>query len=223
MTLELNQTRVGSSSKIRTTYERRAEQNARFVDLLHEHSIMWNHVHGIAPEKLFRPRAADIELAKQACTRLLQLAESDGRDGLPEFAEEAVKGVELLASLEWEDIRIEKYSLTPPGVFSELVRLAETQLYRQASEAQRRQRWLSAQVGDAEAHAEEVAPSTVDRHGLDLEFFKNKTGRRPKDWNKACQVASWVLRVVQIIHTCILVGTLLCCFCHIVSAQTGLY
>ncbi len=154
---------------------------------------MWGHVHGIAPERLFRPTSTDIELARQASNRLLQLAETDGRDGLVQFAQEAEKGVGMLASLEWEDIRIERFSLTPPGIYSELVRLAENLLYRQAAEAIRRQKWLTRQVGDSAAHEEAVpAVEVVDKHKLDLSIFKNKTGKRPKDWNKACQIASWV-------------------------------
>ena len=122
--LELNQERVASSTKLRQCYERRAEQNAKVVDLLVAHSAMWKHVHGVSPEKLFRPRAADIQLAKQACHRLHQVAEKDdSRDGLLEFAEEATRGVDLLASLEWEDIRLERFGLTPICIYSELVRI----------------------------------------------------------------------------------------------------
>jgi len=67
---------------------------------------MWKHVHGIAPDKLFRPTSTEIELAKQGSNRLSQYAESDGRDGIVQFAEEVAKGVEMLASLEWEDLRV---------------------------------------------------------------------------------------------------------------------
>ena len=117
MTLELNQNRIASTQKIKQTYERRAEQNARVVEMLHDHIDMWKFVHGVDPMRLFRPRAPDIELAKQAVNRLKQLTEADGRDGLAEFTDEAAKGVDLLSSLEWDDIRIEKFSLTPLAVF----------------------------------------------------------------------------------------------------------
>ena len=95
------------------------------------------------------------------------------------------------------------------------MRNAEHLLYRQASEAQRREKWLSQQVGDPEHRQEAVPASTADRYGLDLEEFKGKTGRssilvvlmcfvtcrsamsfwlgcRPKDWNKCVQIAGWV-------------------------------
>ena len=103
----------------------RAEQNAKVVDLLTENFAIWGHVHGISPDKLFRPRKTDIELAKQACNRLRQLAITEPRDGLEEFAEEATRAIDLLTSLEWEDIRIERFNLTPREVFSELVRNLE--------------------------------------------------------------------------------------------------
>ena len=56
------------------------------------------------------------------------------------------------------------------------MRNAEHLLYRQASEAQRREKWLSQQVGDPEHRQEAVPASTADRYGLDLEEFKGKTG-----------------------------------------------
>ena len=77
-------------------------------------------------------------------------------------------------------------------MFSELVRNAEHLLHRQAAEAIRRQKWLTRQVDDSDHQESVPASNVVDHHGLDLEVFKNKTGRRPKDWHKACQIASWV-------------------------------
>ena len=39
-----------------------------------------------------------------------------------------------LKSLEWEDIRVEKFNMTPPALFTEMVRTAESLLHRQAAE-----------------------------------------------------------------------------------------
>ena len=94
----------------------RADNNAKVVDLLKENFAMWDHVHGIAPERLFRPAATDIELAKQGSSRLSQCAESDGRDGIVQFAEEVAKGVEMLASLEWEDSKIMRMLTALPNI-----------------------------------------------------------------------------------------------------------
>jgi len=32
----------------------------------------------------------------------------------------------------------------------------------------------------------------MDKYGVDLDKFKMKTGRRPKDWKKACRIAEWI-------------------------------
>ena len=53
-----------------------------------------------------------------------ELEKKDG-DVDEAFANEVKRGVGLLKSLSWEDIRIERFPLTPPGLFTELVRNAE--------------------------------------------------------------------------------------------------
>ena len=99
----------------------------------------------------------------------------------------------LLKSLEWEGIRAERFSLTPPGLFTELVRNAESLLHRQAAELARRQAWLASpaeeEVGDRHVP---VAASTADKYGVDLDVFRMKTGRKPKGWARACNTAAWI-------------------------------
>ena len=51
-----------------------------------------------------------------------EVKEKDNRDGVQEFCDELCLAVETLKSLEWNDIRIEKYNKTPPALFSELAR-----------------------------------------------------------------------------------------------------
>ena len=55
--LELNQTRCATSSKLRQCYEKRADDNAKVVDVLHNNMHLWKHVGGPDPEQLFRPSA----------------------------------------------------------------------------------------------------------------------------------------------------------------------
>ena len=61
-------------------------------------------------------------------------AKEENRDGLNEFAEEIANAVAALKSLEWEDIRVERFNMTPPALFTEMVRTAESLLHRQAAE-----------------------------------------------------------------------------------------
>ena len=37
-----------------------------------------------------------------------------------------------------------------------------------------------------------IRASNADKYGIDLELFKMKTGRKPPEWKKAVQIASWV-------------------------------
>ena len=107
--LELNQTRCATSAKLRQCYEKRAEDNAKVVDVLHNNLHLWRHVGGPDPEQLFRPTATNLEKCREAAERLGELkAKEENRDGLNEFAEEIINAVASLKSLEWEDIRVER-------------------------------------------------------------------------------------------------------------------
>ena len=124
--LELNHTRCATSAKLRQCYEKRAEDNAKVVDVLHNNLHLWRHVGGTDPEQLFRPTATNLEKCREAAERLGELrAKEENRDGLNEFAEEIINAVAVLKSLEWEDIRVERFNMTPPALFTEMVRTAE--------------------------------------------------------------------------------------------------
>ena len=49
---------------------------------------------------------------------------------LQEFVQDIHKAVEMLRSLSWEDIHKERFSLTPPGLFGNLVRTAGYKIMR---------------------------------------------------------------------------------------------
>ena len=99
-----------------------SKDNARDVDVIHTNTHLWRSVGGPDPEDLFRPTAAKLELCRQVSERLGEVKEKDNRDGVQEFCDELRLAVETLKSLEWNDIRIEKYNMTPPALFSELAR-----------------------------------------------------------------------------------------------------
>ena len=132
--LELNQTRCATSLKLRQCYEKRADDNAKVVDVLQNNVHLWTHVGGPYPELLFRPSAAHLTDCRDAAGRLGELRAREEGDGLYASADEMVKAVELLKSLEWEDIRRERLNMTPPALFSEMVRTAESLLHRQSAE-----------------------------------------------------------------------------------------
>ena len=57
----------------------------------------------------------------------------------------------------------------------------------------RREEWLAAQVEDPGDREVPVSAGAVkDKYNLDLEVYKMKTGKRPKQWKECCKIASWV-------------------------------
>ena len=182
---------MATTAKLRHEFEQRANENADAVSVLHNHQHLWRSVGGPEPDALFRPSTDDIENASRCCETLCSMAKADDRDGLAEFSQEITRAVGNLKSVEWEDIRKEKYFLTPPGLFSELVRTATSLISRQSAEITRRQEWLTADPGVDETREIPIGHGGADRYGIDLEEFKMKTGRKPRGWKKAVQIAEW--------------------------------
>ena len=105
------------------------------------------------------------------CERLerLRVANED-RDGVDEYCAEITQAVGSLKSLEWEAIRAERFSMTPPALHSELVRNAESLLHKRASELIRRQEWLASPVEeDAGNRDVAVKPGQADKYGINLD------------------------------------------------------
>ena len=191
--LELRASRVASSAKLRQTHERRSEGNSKAVDVLHQNQHLWNHAGGPEPELLFAPTSHALEGCRIACERLERLRiTNDGRDGLDEYVSEIKQAVDTLKRVEWEVIRTEKFSMTPPALYSDLVRNAECLLYKRASELIRRQEWLAAPVEELSDRAVTVKAGRADKYGIDLNVFKMKGGRKPRTWKQAVRIASWV-------------------------------
>ena len=77
----------------------------------------------------------------------------------------------MLKSVEWDSIRIEKFSLTLVELFECLTSTAESLVSRHAAEMKRRQQWLSSALeehGDDESQRQPVPiiASTADKYGV---------------------------------------------------------
>ena len=121
--LELQQSKCATSLKLRTAYDNRSNDNAIAADILRK-SRLWAQLGGPSPETLFSPSRAALDRCSACVIALEELEKKDG--GVDEaFANEVKRGVGLLKSLSWEDIRTERFPLTPPGLYTELVRNAE--------------------------------------------------------------------------------------------------
>ena len=198
--LELLQTRVATSMKLRQTWERRLEENSIAVDSLLSNSQLWRHVGGPDPEVLRMPAEADLLAARRAVQRLRCMLITHGpnsHDGLDVFAEEIVRSVGMLKQVTWEAIRKERFFLTPKGLYGELVRNAQTTLsLRDEESARRRARLAVAGEEEGEVVEESLQQPPLrasDKYGLDLNVFKNTSHRKPHNWQRAVRQASEVL------------------------------
>ena len=116
----------------------------------------------------------------------------DDRNGYPEFAQEISKAVSMLATVEWERIRKQKFFLTPRALYDELARTADSLNSRMAAEDTRRDKWLAAAEVPDEDRQIPVVANTTDRYGIDLEEFKMKIGRKPKGWKTGVRNSDWM-------------------------------
>ena len=108
--------------KLRTAYDNRSHDNSIAADILRKSSL-WRRLGGPSPDALFSPSRTSLDRCA-ACVDALE--ELEAKDNIDEaFANEVRKAAGLLKSLAREDIRVERFPLTPPGLYSELVRNAE--------------------------------------------------------------------------------------------------
>ena len=78
--VELSESQIASTVKLRKEFEKRNEDNSTACDVLHNHQHLWASVGGPQVESLFRPSVAGLEKAKQCSDTLEKMAEGD--DGL---------------------------------------------------------------------------------------------------------------------------------------------
>ena len=192
--LELYAKRCASSLKLKLEWERRLVENARGVDVLHRHQFLWKGVAGPDPDELRQPSSMTLDAAREASQCLQELIHTGGgkQDDLQKYGEQVIKAVEAIKLVAWDAIHKEKFWLTPSGLFDELVSNAETQLNRHAGEVERRRQRLAAATADEPENDEnsKVLPDRVDRFGLNLDEFKNKSSRKPWKWKRCVEMAS---------------------------------
>ena len=107
--LELYNSRVASTDKLRKEWERRQETNQRAVDVLMSNLHLWCHVDGPPPEEELRdPSEIALLAAKECCHALNLMAEAHGtaQNELATFVEEITGAVDSLKMLTWESIRV---------------------------------------------------------------------------------------------------------------------
>ena len=77
MRVEISESQIASTAKLRKEFEKRNEDNSVACDILHNHTHLWTSVGGPQVESLFRPSVANLEKAKQCSETLEQMAAGD--------------------------------------------------------------------------------------------------------------------------------------------------
>ncbi len=192
--LELQASRCATSGKLTKEWERRLYDNEAAVARLRQNRSLWDHIRGPCPEKLLRPSEADLIAAQSAAEALQRMVEQRTTEPhMQAFAEDIIGAVQEIKEVSWRKIHKDRFSLTPHALYGELVRTAESLLTRADAEAVRRQAFLAGSTISEEATDLSPTTRTVDKYGLDLDEFKDKSGKVPRGWNQAVTKASVVL------------------------------
>ena len=201
--MELQNSRVASTERLRREWERRLEDNAIAVASLTKTAYWWEYVDGPDVELLWEPTPvllADAQRCAAALSRMVE--EHKPQDGTEELVEEIVRAVGSLKLVSWDAIYSERFSLTPYELFRRMVGNAEMHLTRRDAEAERRCARLAAAAdlgdradeeavdqGDVEDDSDVAAADEdpgnnyfsvmpEDLHGLDIDReFKFPDGR----------------------------------------------
>ncbi len=176
----------------------RLEDNARAVEILSNNGTLWKQLDGPDPELLLRPTEDLLLAAQRTATKADALLEARGSDeDLECFTSELRAAVAQLRVASWEALRLERFNITPAGLFDELARNAEVLLGRRAGELERRRVRLvrAAHVEEdlGEVAAETALQARVDKYGLDLDEFVAPSSRKPRGWARALAQASEVV------------------------------
>ena len=196
--VHLKNTRVATTMRIKDEYERRRDKNREAIDVLEANSQLWNLVGGPCVEYLAEPSEEALDRAHEAKELLLKIrAQEDAPDNAAQIAHDMIKAVDAFASLDFERIRVEKFPMTPETLFEGFVKNMKV-LHSErklAAEDSRRQKWLSAGVGedDHEGCIANLVRAGGDRFGCDPDAFSRPSSRqKPKGFANAVLKASLV-------------------------------
>ena len=95
--LELHQSRLATSAKLRAEWDRRLEKNAVAVDVLNSNRLLWMTAGGADPETLISPT----EISLDHCARTVQLLQAmlqkhGPRGGLDSFVQDIETAAKMM-------------------------------------------------------------------------------------------------------------------------------
>ncbi len=178
MRMELCKARLATSQKLRAEWDRRLENNSTAVDRIQENRELWLQAGGPDPDSLQAPTEILLAEAKRTVDVLSLMLEKHGPgSGLDSFVESLQNAVKMLKAVGWSAIKADRFSLTPQGLYDDLVRNAQHLLSSWSGDYTRRQARLREPLeregeeeseerpaGDAEGEEESLREK--DRFGL---------------------------------------------------------
>ena len=194
----LKNTRIATSQRIRNEYERRLLMNQEVVEVLRSNCQLWTLVDGPCVEYLSEPSEEALDRANGAKARLLLMrAQDDIPVSAAHIIDEMIRAVNTLVSADFEQIRIEKFPMTPETLFHGFVKnMKELHSIRKLeAEDLRRQKWLSSLDSHAndEGRVVDDLVNGPDRFGCDPDVFaKHDSNQKPSGFSNAILKASLV-------------------------------
>ena len=173
--LELQSSSCGTVPKLQKESLRHVDGNCNAVERLRCQTGIWQRALGPGPERLLKPNEIYLHPAHQAATALQRMIDrrevGEGDANLEALVQDCVEATKMLRIVTWEAIRLERFSITPEGLFDELARTADSLLSRAGGDTARRQEFLSeAMPGEADGgYIPPTSPLQKDKYGLDLE------------------------------------------------------
>ncbi len=185
-------------------HDKRLETNAVQVDMIHENRDLWFQAGGCDPDLLKNPTEQLLEHAHKIMETLNKMLQAHGpQDGLDSFVEGLTQAVKKIKLCDWDAIKKDRFSLTPPGLYDALVQAAEGLITGWGRDFQRRQTRMQKpleQDQEALLEAENATPFVdcrrKDKYNLNIDqaFRKHGNGgKRFQKWEEALKSTNEVL------------------------------
>ncbi len=199
--MELHQSRLATSAKLRAEWDRRLEKNAVAVDALNSNRQLWLTAGGPDPEGLTNPSEMSLEHCAKTIRVLQAMLQKHGpRGGLDSFLQDIESAVKMMRVVSWEAIRKDRFSFTPQALFDELARTTQFILSSWSGDATRRQARMKAPLeeegekDEEDVQGDEKPLRHKDKYGLDIdgEFRTKKSQNRFRHWEEVVKIANEV-------------------------------
>ena len=207
--LELQRNRHATRSTLANEWERRQQKNSEAVDAINSNRELWMRAcrGKIDPDDLIEPTPKDLQECQNTVETLQQMLRTHGASGgFDSQVEELEKSVKQLKVVSWEAIRIDKFNITPPEMYSELIQGAQFLLCAWNADAARRAARMKAPLdanfgahADADEEEEEaLLPQEPlrprDKFGLDIDGqYRRNSMRKFKGHQEAIKATKEVL------------------------------